>query len=72
MMLLKTKKKNSRALKMKSSRVKTALRKLLRASSFLARQVASKLTVPAKLKLVQFNHENRINAQALECGKLHL
>ena len=52
MMLLKTKKKNSRALKMKSSRVKTALRKLLKASSFLARQVASKLTVPAKLKLV--------------------
>ena len=72
MMLLKTKKKNSRALKMKSSRVKTALRKLLRVSSFLVRQVASKLTVPAKLKLVQFNHENRTNAQALECGKLHL
>ena len=57
---------------MERNRVKTTLRKLLRASSFLVKQVASKLTVPAKLKLVQFKYENRTNAQALECGKLHL
>lgn len=72
MMLLKTKKKSSRALKMKSSRVKTALRKLLKASSFLVRQATNKLMVLTKPKLVQFNYENRTNAQALECGKLHL